>query len=388
MANRSTCTIARRIQLREILPKLEDIAILMLVGLIGFASTAVIERAGGPSIGIDGYIPNVLFFFLALVAFICGAVCLLLIRHKPVKPTQFLFCNPEGRELWQNVVTGMPLLIAVGFFMPSFSAIKSGIPLFNEYAWDDSFVALDFAIHGTDPWRLLQPVLGYPIVTALLAQLYHTWFLLIYAGTLFFAFAVKDRVLRYRYFISYFLMWMIGGMAMAIGFASVGPCFLEPILGNDHFAEQMAYLNAANEQYPVAVLKVQSDLIAWFEQGDYRFGRGISAMPSMHVALAFLFFLAIRHVSQIAGWFFGVFCFLITIASIYLAYHYAIDGYVSFALVSVIWVISGKLVPLIVKPSKTAQSGKDTPIGSQEQIYSSAPINVAIDARKISCSPD
>lgn len=359
MANTSTGIRARRIRLPEMRPKLEDAAILLFVGLLGYAATATVERAGGPSISIGAYMPNIQFYFLVLIVFICGAASLLLIRHKPGEPTKFLWCSPEARELWKSIVAGIPLLIAVGFFMPSLSVIKSGIPLLTEYGWDEKFIALDQAIHGTDPWRLLQPVLGYPIVTAALAQIYHTWFLLIYAGALYFAFAVKDRALRYRYFISYFLMWTIGGMAMAVGFASVGPCFLEPILGNDHFAEQMAYLHAANEQYPVAVLEVQNDLVTWFERGDYGFGRGISAMPSMHVALAFLFFLAMRHVSRIAGWFFGVFCFLIMIASVHLAYHYAVDGYVSIALVAVIWAVSGKLVALIVKPGKAAGSGMD-----------------------------
>lgn len=339
-------------QLARLLPKRENAVFLAFVAVLAVSVTQLIERFGGPSVGIAAFMPNIRFYFLMLVGFVCCVASYLLFRYRPENPTEFLLHSPEARGFWTSIAAGVPLLIATGFFMPTFSLIKSGIPLFNPYGWDSQFIALDRAIHGTDPWRLLQPVLGYPIVTAALAQLYHTWFLLIYVGTLFFAVMVKDRALRCRYFIAYFLMWTIGGMAMAVGLASVGPCFLEPLLGNPHFAEQMAYLEAADRQYPVAVLEVQRELIAWFRAGDFGFGRGISAMPSMHVALAFLFFLAVRRVSRKAGWFFGVFCFGIMIASVHLGYHYAIDGYVSVALVAAIWWAAGKLTPVLLGPAR------------------------------------
>jgi hypothetical protein len=342
-------------------PKREDVVLLAFVFALLLGVTNAIELAGGPRADIDRYLPNVRFYLLALVGFVCGAVTLLLIRHRPDKPTAFLVHGPPARELWASIVAGLPLLLAAGFFMPSLALIKSGIPLFAPYVWDAEFIALDRTIHGTDPWRLLQPILGYPLVTAALAQLYHTWFLLIYAGALFFAFLVKDRTLRYRYFLSYFLLWTIGGMAIAVGFASVGPCFLEPLLGDAHFAEQMAYLEAADRRYSVPVLDVQRELIEWFRAGDYGLGRGISAMPSMHVGLAFLFFLAMRHVSRAAGWFFGTFCFLIAIASVHLAYHYAVDGYASIALVSTIWVASGKIAPLLLTPPRDPAASMEAP---------------------------
>lgn len=334
-------------QLADLRLKRETLVFLLFVAVLGVTVTFAIQRAGGPAIGLETYLPNVRFFMLALVGYVCIAVPYLLVRHRPTSPARFLTEAPAARALWNSVVTGLPLILAVACFMPSFSLIKAGIPLFAAYTWDAQLIALDRAIHGTDPWRLLQPVLGYPIITAALAKLYHTWFLLIYGGTLFFALLVKDRALRCRYFLSYFLMWTIGGMAMAVGFASVGPCFLEPLLGDPRFAEQMAYLKAADRLYPVAVLEVQDALVAWYRSEDFKFGRGISAMPSMHVALAFLFFLGVRQVSRAAGWFFGAFCFAIAIASVHLGYHYAVDGYASLALVAAIWWVAGKLVPLL-----------------------------------------
>ena len=333
---------------RFLVPRRENVLIIAFVAFLGVFVNRYIASLGGPSIPFLAYMPSLNFYLLAIAAYICGAASYLLIRFRPNEPTKFLLSSPEAVRLWRGIVIGMPPIIALAYFMPSFSLIKSSIPMLNNYDWDQTFIEMDRAIHGTDPWRLLQPVLGFPIITSLLAKAYHAWFMLIYFGSMFFAFLVEDRVLRYRFFFSYFTMWAVGGMAMAVGLASVGPCFLDPVVGNAHFADQMRYLYAANEVFTVDVLEVQEEILVWYDTGAYGLGRGISAMPSMHVALAFLFYLAIRRISKYAGWFFGLFALVIQIASVHLAYHYAVDGYVSIILVALIWWVMGKVTPLIL----------------------------------------
>jgi membrane-associated phospholipid phosphatase len=239
--------------------------------------------------------------------------------------------------------------------MPLFSGIKGAIPLFNAYSWDQTFIDLDRSIHGTDAWLLLQPVLGYPIVTSILSQLYHLWILLIYLGGVWFAIYCPDTAIRRRFFFAYILMWSIGGVAMAIGFASVGPCFTERMLGIDTFTAQMDYLRTANQSYPVTVLVVQDELLRLYNAGDYGLGRGITAMPSMHVGLACLFWLAMRQIDRRLGWAFFAFFLIIMLGSVHLGYHYAVDGYASIALVAGLWWLGGKLIgpgaPMpVVKP--------------------------------------
>src|SRR5690606_7033194 len=118
--------------------------------------------------------------------------------------------------------------------------------------------------------------------------LYHLWILPIYAGGVWFCFFVDNRELRSRYLFAYFACWTLIGVVMATALASVGPCFLAPILGDTRFAEQMEYLRQADTHFPIMVLQVQDQLIAWHQSGNEGLGRGISAMPSMHVSLAFL----------------------------------------------------------------------------------------------------
>ena len=126
--------------------------------------------------------------------------------------------------------------------------------------------------------------------------------------------------------------------------ASVGPCFVGPILGDATFDAQMAYLRAADAQVPVLTVNVQDLLLEWYHAGDRGLGSGITAMPSMHVAMAFLFWLGIRRVSRTAGWIFFAFFALIWLGSVHLAYHNAVDGLVSVLATLLIWEASGAVL--------------------------------------------
>jgi len=223
--------------------------------------------------------------------------------------------------------------------------MKSMIPLFNQFEWDPVFIAWDRALFlGHDAWEVLQPIFGYPFVTAAMAGLYHAWLLLVYVGTLFFVFHPAAAMVVRQYFLGFILIWTVIGGAMATALASVGPCFMDPIFGDPTFNAQMAYLRAANEQMPVLTLHVQDLLLAWHLEGNRDLGSGITAMPSMHVAMAFLFWLGIRRVSRIAGWVFFGFFVAIWLGSVHLAYHYAVDGLVSVIATAIIWQASGMIL--------------------------------------------
>jgi len=240
-------------------------------------------------------------------------------------------------EWARRFARGLPMLMALIVFMPAFSAIKSAIARFTSYSWDPTWIAVDRAIHGTDAWRLLQPVLGFPIVTSMLSIAYFVWFFLIYSGSIYFCFLSRDQELRARYFISYFATRTVCGVCLAIAFASVGPCFVGPLLGMHNFDAQVAYLNAANEHYPVLILSAERFVLDAQIHADHGLGAGISAMPSMHVAMALLFALAIAPVSKLAK--IGGYTFFATIqvATVHLAAHYAVDGYVSIVVTLSLW---------------------------------------------------
>jgi hypothetical protein len=185
-------------------------------------------------------------------------------------------------------------------------------------------------------------------VTSLLSYVYHAWILLVYVGGIYFAFFVRDRVLRAQYFIARLAIWTVLGRVAATLFASVGPCFVGPILGDHTFDAQMAYLHHADERYHVLVLPVQQLLLGWHQLHSHDFAGGISAMPSMHVAMALLTALAVWPLSKPVGALAYALVVVILLGSVHLAYHYAVDGLASLAGTWALWVLSGMWARRIV----------------------------------------
>lgn len=311
---------------------------LYLTACLLFAACLAIFAAhsigvGGSSVAANGR----LYLLAAMVLTIidCGG---LLVRNRPASPVSYLLEIYRARLMRPHILAGLPMLALIVTFMPFFSELKSMIPLFNQFTWDPTFIAWDRTLFfGHDAWQVLQPVLGHPLITAFLAVLYHVWVLLIYVGTLVMLFYRPMAPARRHYLFGFFLIWTLIGGFLATVFASVGPCFMEPIKGDPHFAAQMAYLRAANEQVPVMTLHVQDLLLSWYHAGNGGLGSGITAMPSMHVSMATLFWLSVRRASPRAGKLFGAFVAAIWIASVHLAYHYAVDGLVAVIATYAIW---------------------------------------------------
>lgn len=315
-----------------------DVAILA-AAIIAVLATALASK-GVSAFRPDAYLANlILFFYVALVWSILRILAILAF-DRPDAPTRTIIDTFCSRELLPRYVSAGVVLACLLTFMPVFSAMKSSIAMFNPYSWDGIFISFDRQIHGGDAWLILQPLIGYPIITSILSGFYHVWLILLYVITFYFL-VYKDAALRQRFFMAYFLCWSIIGVGMAIAFASVGPCFAEPIIGRDDFVPLMQYLREAERSYPVLVLDVQDMLLERYENRNSGLGSGISAMPSMHVSMAMLFFLAFRHVSKTAAWLSGAFLVLIMVGSFHLAYHYAVDGYVSIIVTTIIWKLAG-----------------------------------------------
>ena len=288
----------------------------------------------------------------SLTLFYASGLALLMIdivwrlwRDRPISPLAFLRDRYLTLDALGRMIAAIPMILLSALICPIFSSLKSLIPRMNDYSWDPVFIAWDRAIFfGNDAWQVLQPLIGFPIVTAFIALSYHIWILLLFPGVIYFAlYRAPSREVKRRFFVSYAMAWSIIGGLMATLLASVGPAFAGPLVGIDTFAAQMDYLRAANEEYPIMVLSVQELLLERFYLDERGLGSGITAMPSMHCAIAALYWLAMRHVSKTAGrWFFGFFV-LIWIGSVHTGYHYAVDGLVSLIAITVIWWASKRI---------------------------------------------
>lgn len=288
-----------------------------------------------------------------LVLALFGAIMLVVIRcigmavyEKPDRPALRLLRHI--RDMAGNPAfwaAGIPVYLSLSIFMFAFGLAKSNITVFQPYAWDVTFDRLDALLHfGWRPWEWLQPVFGRPVMTLLLNINYNIWFFVLTAFWVYYAFLVPPGVERTRFFLAFMLTWIIGGGVFAILFASAGPCYfgaghlgLEP----DPYAGLMSYLRAANESVPVSALSVQAML--WNALGETMPFGGVSAMPSMHNASALLFLLTS---GRFPRWVRGpllLHAVLIFIGSVHLAWHYAVDSYLAWAVTLAVWYPAGRI---------------------------------------------
>lgn len=274
------------------------------------------------------------FFAWGLAVLLAGRLGMSIVRQPAAPLSEFA---ADLRQRAGRIVAGVPMVLLVAVFMTLFGAVKSAIPLLHPFAWDAWLMHADAALFGTDPWRLLQPVLGFPQVTSLIALLYKLWLGILFCGSWYFAAFVDDRTLRTRYLLAFFASWFVIGTVMAVALSSVGPVFAGPILGLHRYDPQVAYLTAANASVPNLAFFAQQYLLAAYQSGQPGIGVGISAMPSMHVSLACLCGLAMRRAAPATARAFGAFVILIAVGSVHLGYHYALDGMVGALCVWLIW---------------------------------------------------
>ncbi len=264
-----------------------------------------------------------------------------LYRYRPKRPFFYLRTWARDRRLARRAVLGLPAFTAFVLLSTTFGAVKSAIPLVHPFDLDPTLIRIDVDLFRGDAWRFFQPVVGYPLVSATLNFFYHSWFGLLFLVGAFTMVWIEQPRLRLQYLIAYLMSWILLGTVMAAALSSVGPAFYHHFYGDGRFDPLTGYLHAAASQAPIPALTVQQALISWADAKAYTIGGGISAMPSMHVAIATLFTLLGWRISPFWGGAASVFLAVIFLGSIHLGYHYAIDGYVSMMLTPIVWWGSG-----------------------------------------------
>ncbi|MFO0992956.1 MAG: phosphatase PAP2 family protein [Hyphomicrobiales bacterium] len=264
---------------------------------------------------------------------------------KPPSPFKALiadirdFCQSPRR-----IANGLPILVAMTIFNKAMLELKPAIPLIKPFAWDEALAAFDRSLHfGVDPWRLLQPVLGYDWVTFAINCSYNFWFLALFGLWFWFGFRPDFTALRTRFFLTYMGAWWIGGGILALYFSSAGPCYYGLLkLPDDPYAAQMAYLYGVNSRLPIWALDAQQMLWDGYT-GKFR-ALGISAFPSMHNAMAMIFVLVGCRLHRWLGILFSINLAIIFFGSIHLAWHYAVDAYAGILIGLGVWCVMGPVV--------------------------------------------
>ncbi|WP_119300654.1 phosphatase PAP2 family protein [Dongia deserti] len=324
------------VAIRHVAPLLAIIVIYWIVGL------AIAYSVGLPmDATVTGYLPTFLRLMpLMLGILVVGRGFQIVAFERPQRPlTQLLHELRTTLVTPSRIAHALPILLGMLVFGGTFTVVKTSIPLLTSYSWDVTFEQWDRWLHGgLAPWQILHPLVGQAPVTKAIDEIYRSWFYLLSLIWVWQAFSQRDNRLRLRFFLTMILGWIILGNVAATLLASAGPVYYGRISGlSDPFLSLTAYLSDADRTYSIRALVAQRYVWDNFVMREFALGTGISAMPSMHVAIATLLALVCWHTKRWIGVLMTIYATTIMIGSVHLGWHYAIDGYFGALGTMVIW---------------------------------------------------
>lgn len=246
-----------------------------------------------------------------------------------------------------------PLLFAA--LMATYNSFKQMILPVVGFRFDHAFGEADRALLlGFDGWEVTHALFASPAATIAIDGLYHSWFLPVALGVIICAWLPASTYrLRTQYLLSYMGVWVGLGTIIAFLVPAAGPCFVAALGGPaEQYQPLMNRLAEAQAAKGTALLALhnQGMLLRTFSGETLVLGGGISAMPSVHNALAVLFALAGRQVSRLLGHVLWIYAIAIFIGSVHLGWHYAVDGLVAAAMTVWLWRACGRLADRLERP--------------------------------------
>lgn len=326
-----------------------DAAIYLLIIVYTIAGFLLLAYAHRPDLSSHGlYIEQWTTMFLVAMPALALLFDALYVIHRFDNRRTLAFRRAFSPRRMSCLFAGMILLMGLMVFQGTFTSIKNVMPVLQGgFLYDHVQANIDAAIHfGVDPWRILYSFAEMDFIRRVIEWNYNVfWFLFCFGSLFFVVTSPKARAIRTRYLVMFMLVWIVCGNVLAGLFLSAGPAFYGAVTGDTaRFGEMIEFLTRSGNEFSSAY-RVQTYLWELHSSGSAGFGSGVSAFPSVHVALIAMnaFFLAERRPRL------GIPAFLyvgfILAGSVFLGWHYAIDGYASIAMVGFMHYVCRRVIP-------------------------------------------
>lgn len=293
-----------------------------------------------------------LLFGLGVTVILFAFIAVQVMLSRPPRLFPALKDRLVANELPRRMTIGLPVVLVLPWFFSLFTSLKGGISRIVPFYADSKIMAIDRAIHGgVDAWLVLHPLFDYGPIIFILNFLYSLWLVVMFIVLFCVSFSTGDQRVRSQYLVAYVLTWALLGNLAATIFASVGPAFVLPFYGDATFSPLMNHLRTIDALYPVWSIHVQEVLFANVNSNGPRLSKGISAFPSLHVAIATLNAIYLWRFGGLLRWAGVAFLILIQLGSVQLAWHYGIDGYTSMLATVIIWAAAGRIAKAAPHPT-------------------------------------
>lgn len=261
----------------------------------------------------------------------------------------------------------MGAIIATAVTLSHFQVFKQLVLPGRGFPLDPLIADLEHRLlFGHDAWEVTHLLFGALLPTLVLDTAYAVWLPIMFLFPAAVVIVIRDKHVRARLVGTWVVSWILIGSLGAWGLASAGPCYFNELIGpRAGYLRMHEALIVLDQKAALYGLNIQAlhfqEMLRQSQSGPLVFASGISAMPSMHVAMATLFVIGAFQHSRKIGWCFFGYAMLIWIASIHLGWHYASDGLLGAAMMIGLWAISGPTSRLIYSGLRAKGLAKTRP---------------------------